>query len=118
MRICSTRADAVYCHGVRVSMSTACVLPAPPPSLLCAHRYSIECLVKLIAPPQVNSVKLCGEALEHGAGTAISDVLQETSTADGVIFLQARCFSRPLYLSTSPSLPLSLSHSLPLSHSL
>lgn len=45
--------------------------------------------MKLIAPPQVNSVKLCGEALEHGAGTAISDVLQETSTADGVIFLQA-----------------------------
>jgi hypothetical protein len=30
------------------------------------------------------------EALEKGAGTAISEVLQETTTSDGLFFLQVR----------------------------
>jgi hypothetical protein len=51
--------------------------------------YSIECLIKLIAPPASNWLSDAITALNCGAVEAIAEILQGPTTADGGIFLQA-----------------------------
>jgi hypothetical protein len=51
--------------------------------------YSIQCLIKVIAPPASDWVALSQEAQRFGVVEAIGEVLQAPTTSDGGIFLQS-----------------------------